>query len=310
MRILVTGAAGFIGGHLCERLLADGHAVVAMDNLSTGSLSNLEFCRAYGRAFTFINHDVCYENLPIYDLDAIMHLASPASPADYMRLPLETLLVGSQGTKRMADLALLNKQCRVVFTSTSEIYGDPLVHPQPESYWGHVNSIGPRSVYDEAKRYAEALLMAYRRTHGLDVRIARLFNTYGPRMRPHDGRVISTFIRQAHAHEALTIFGSGLQTRSFCYVTDTVDALVKMLHCDSISSPINIGNPQAITIIEIAHLVRDLLCSTSNIVHRDLPEDDPRQREPIITRAIEILKWKPTISLRDGILKMIDHQLC
>lgn len=304
MRILVTGGAGFIGSHLCERLLADGHEVLAMDNLLTGTTDNI--AHLAGRDdFTFIQHDVTNYIFVHGRLDFIFHLASPASPADYLAYPIQTLKVGSLGTHKTLGLAL-DKDAGLVLASTSEVYGDPLVHPQPENYWGNVNPVGPRGVYDEAKRFAEAITFAYRRFHGLNTKIARIFNTYGPRMRADDGRVVPAFVSQALSDRNLTIFGDGSQTRSFCYVSDTVDGLVRLMESD-FSGPVNIGNPEEMTIAEFADFVLDRISSKSSIVHRELPEDDPKVRKPNISLAVEKLGWKPAVGLDDGMDRTIDY---
>jgi len=304
MRILVTGGAGFIGSHLCERLLADGHEVLAMDNLLTGTTDNI--AHLAGRDdFSFIHHDVTNYIFVQGRLDFIFHLASPASPIDYLSYPIQTLKVGSLGTHKTLGLALV-KEAGFVLASTSEIYGDPLVHPQREDYWGNVNPVGPRGVYDEAKRFAEAITFAYRRFHGLNTKVARIFNTYGPRMRADDGRVVPAFISQALSDRNLTVFGNGSQTRSFCYVTDTVDGLVRLMESD-FPGPVNIGNPDEMTISAFAGFILDRIDSKSSIVHRELPEDDPKVRKPDISLAIEKLGWKPVVGLERGIDKTITY---
>ncbi|HEX9631220.1 MAG TPA: UDP-glucuronic acid decarboxylase family protein, partial [Gemmatimonadales bacterium] len=290
MTVLITGAAGFLGSHLVDRMLADGHEVVGMDNLVTGATRNLEHLAGRGD-FRFVNHNVSTYVTLHGALDGVMHFASPASPIDYLELPIQTLKVGALGTHNALGLALA-KGARFMLASTSEVYGDPLEHPQPEAYWGNVNPIGPRGVYDEAKRFAEAMTMAYHRAHGLDTRIVRIFNTYGPRMRPHDGRVVSNFIVQALQGEPLTIYGDGTQTRSFCYVDDLVEGIVR-LYARGSDQPTNIGNPAECTVLELAELVLTLTGSRSRIEHRPLPTDDPRQRCPNITRARETLEWEP-----------------
>jgi dTDP-glucose 4,6-dehydratase len=298
---VVTGGAGFLGSHLCDSLVADGYRVICVDNLETGSLQNVEHLR--GAAFAFMNHDIT-RHLEIEEpVDAVYHLASPASPIDYLRLPLQTLKVGSHGTHNALGLAKW-KRARFLLASTSEVYGDPLIHPQPETYWGNVNPIGPRGVYDEAKRYAEALTMAYHRQQGVDTCIVRIFNTYGPRMRPHDGRAIPTFVRQALANEPLTVFGDGSQTRSFCYVDDLVGGL-KALSASDEHLPVNIGNPAEYTLLELAQKVIAATGSTSEIVFEALPVDDPKVRQPDITRARQLLGWEPQVSLEDGLRRML-----
>jgi len=302
LRFLVTGAAGFIGSHLCDRLLAEGHEVIAVDNLLTGSMANLEHLE--GRpSFRFILHDVC-EPLAIEEpLDGVFHLASPASPKDYMEHPIETLDVGSLGTRRMLELARQHG-AGFLLTSTSECYGDPLVHPQPESYWGNVNPVGPRSCYDEAKRFAEALTMAYRRVYGLRTSIARIFNTYGPRMKLDDGRVVPTFLDQALRGAPLTVYGDGSQTRSFCYVSDMIEGLWR-LWLSGEPGPINLGNPVELSVLEFARKILELTGSNSPIQFLPLPEDDPRRRQPDITKARELLGWAPRVSLEEGLRETI-----
>ena len=294
---VVTGGAGFLGSHLCEALLARDHRVICVDNLETGSLANIEHLR--GDAFVFQPHDLT-EHVEIGGpVDFVYHLASPASPIDYLRLPLQTLKVGSYGTHNALGLAKV-KRARFLLASTSEVYGDPQVHPQPETYWGHVNPIGPRGVYDEAKRYAEALTMAYHRQQGVDTAIVRIFNTYGPRMRPHDGRAIPTFIRQALEEKPLTVFGSGSQTRSFCFVDDLVRGLILLVESGE-HLPVNIGNPDEMTLLELAEAVVRATGSASPIVFEALPVDDPQVRQPDITRARQILGWSPEVGLDDGL---------
>ena len=304
MRILVTGAAGFLGSHLCRRLLAEGHEVIGMDNFVTGRPGNVAPLFE-SRGFHFIQLDVT--NFVYVDgpLDAVMHFASPASPIDYLELPIQTLKVGSLGTHKTLGLAKA-KEARYFLASTSEVYGDPLVNPQPESYWGNVNPVGPRGVYDEAKRFAEALTMAYHRYHGLDVRIVRIFNTYGPAMRPHDGRVVSNFIRQALSGEPLTVYGDGSQTRSFCYVDDEIDGIYRLLMSDFVG-PMNIGNPDEMTVMQLARLVLKLTGASSGIETRPLPQDDPQVRRPMIERAREVLGWEPRTSLAEGLGSTIQY---
>ncbi len=304
MRILVTGGAGFIGSHLSDRLLEKGHSVIALDNLITGSTDNISHLA--GRSdFKFINHDVTeYIYIP-EDIDFIFHMASPASPIDYLMYPIQTLKVGALGTHKALGLAK-EKNAGLLLASTSEVYGDPLVHPQPESYWGNVNPVGPRGVYDEAKRYAEALVFAYHRTHGVDTRIARIFNTYGPRNRADDGRVVPSFVCQALKNEDLTIFGDGEQTRSFCFVSDTVNGLIALME-SSYHDPVNIGNPNEMTVKEFALEVIRLAGSASSLTYRDLPVDDPKVRKPDITTAGSVLNWKPEVSLEDGLKETIEY---
>jgi dTDP-glucose 4,6-dehydratase len=300
---VVTGGAGFLGSHLCEYLLGRGHRVLCLDNLDTGSLTNLEHLRQTD--LVFLQHDVTkFIDIP-EPVDYVFHFASPASPIDYLRLPLQTLKVGSHGTAHALGLAKA-KRARFLTASTSEIYGDPTVHPQPETYWGNVNSIGPRGVYDEAKRYAEALTMAYHRQQGVDTAIIRIFNTYGPRMRAFDGRAIPTFLRQALEGKPITIFGDGSQTRSFCYVSDLVDGIWRLAE-SGVHEPVNIGNPGEFTIRELADLVIELTGSTSEIVREALPTDDPQQRRPDITKAKELLGWEPTIDLRTGLTNLLER---
>jgi dTDP-glucose 4,6-dehydratase len=294
---VVTGGAGFLGSHLCEALLGRGHRVVCVDNLETGTLANVEHLR--DDAFVFLPYDVTEHVSLDEPIDFVYHLASPASPIDYLRLPLQTLKVGSEGTRNALGLAKA-KRARFLLASTSEVYGDPQVHPQPETYWGHVNPIGPRGVYDEAKRYAEALTMAYHRQQGVDTHIVRIFNTYGPRMRPHDGRAIPTFIRQALEGKPMTVFGEGGQTRSFCYVSDLIEGFVRLIDSD-MHLPVNIGNPGEFTILELAETILRMTGSPSAIVHEALPQDDPAVRRPDITLARELLGWEPTIELEEGL---------
>ena len=302
-RIVVTGGAGFLGSHLCDRLLDDGHEVVAIDNLVTGSVENIEHLYDHDR-FTFVRHDVTNHIWVPGDVDAILHMASPASPIDYLELPIQTLKVGSLGTHNALGLAR-EKGARFLLASTSEIYGDPEVHPQTEEYWGHVNPVGPRGVYDEAKRFAEAITMAYHREHGVEVRIVRIFNTYGPRMRPNDGRVVSTFLQQALQGQVLTVFGTGEQTRSFCYVDDLVSGIMKLLWSDH-TGPINIGNPREQTVLELAEEIGHVIGVPVELEHHDLPADDPGRRRPDITRARELLGWEPGVALVDGLAATAD----
>lgn len=303
-RALVTGGAGFLGSHLCERLLDEGLHVVCMDNLITGSLANIE--HLVGRTgFIFIHHDVTnFIHVP-GQLDYILHFASPASPIDYLHLPIQTLKVGSLGTHKALGLAKA-QGARFLLASTSEVYGDPLIHPQPEGYWGNVNPVGPRGVYDEAKRFAEALTMAYHRHHGVDTRIVRIFNTYGPRMRTNDGRVVPAFICQALAGEPLTAFGDGTQTRSFCFVDDLVEGILRLLRSDY-ADPMNIGNPAEMTVLEFARQIIRLTGSRSEIVFRPLPVDDPKVRQPDISLARRVLGWEPMVPLERGLATTIEY---
>jgi dTDP-glucose 4,6-dehydratase len=300
---LVTGGAGFLGSHLCDRLLADGHRVICVDNLDTGSLQNIEHIR--DGDFKFLQHDLTKALFIDEGVDRVYHLASPASPIDYSRLPLHTLKVGSYGTHHMLGLAK-EKRARFLLASTSEVYGDPQVHPQSEDYWGHVNPIGPRGVYDEAKRYAEALTMAYHRQQGVDTCIARIFNTFGPKMRPHDGRAIPTFLRQALQDKPVTVFGDGSQTRSFCFVDDLIAGLVTLMESD-VHLPVNLGNPDEFTLLELANAVIEVTESRSEVVFEALPADDPHVRQPDITRAREWLGWEPRVGLRDGLRMTIER---
>ena len=298
---LVTGGAGFLGSHLCDELLRRGNRVICVDNLETGSLANIEHIRV--PEFVHLNTDIIEPFFVDEPVDEVYHLASPASPIDYLRLPLHTLKVGSHGTHHALGLAKLHR-ARFLLASTSEVYGDPQVHPQPETYWGHVNPIGPRGVYDEAKRYAEALTMAYHRQQGVDTAIVRIFNTYGPRMRPHDGRAIPTFIRQALEEKPLTVFGSGGQTRSFCFVDDLVRGLILLAESGE-HLPVNIGNPAEMTLLELAEAVVRATGSSSPIVFEALPVDDPQVRQPDITRAQQILGWAPEIELDEGLRRTL-----
>jgi dTDP-glucose 4,6-dehydratase len=301
---LVTGGAGFLGSHLCERLLAEGHQVIAMDNLITGSIDNIAHL-AGNRNFKFIHHNVTEYIYLAEPVQHVFHFASPASPIDYLELPIQTLKVGSLGTHNALGLAKA-KGAKFLLASTSEVYGDPLQHPQSEDYWGNVNPIGPRGVYDEAKRFAEAMAMAYRRYHKVDTRIVRIFNTYGPRMRLRDGRVVPAFVGQALQGEPLTVFGHGSQTRSFCYVTDLIDGIYRLSQSDY-HEPVNIGNPTEFTILEFARLILKLTGSKSEIVFKPLPVDDPKQRRPDITRAKTILGWEPKVNLEIGLQKTIEY---
>ena len=298
MRVVVTGAAGFLGSHLTDRLLAEGHEVVGLDNLITGDERNI--AHLFGnRKFRFVLHDVTEYIFLDGAVDAILHFASPASPIDYLQIPIQTLKVGALGTHKALGLARA-KKARFLLASTSEVYGDPLVHPQPETYWGNVNPVGPRGCYDEAKRFAEAMTIAYRNFHGVDTRIVRIFNTYGPRMRPNDGRIVPSLIGQALRGEPLTVFGDGSQTRSFCYVPDLVEGITRLLQSDY-KDPLNLGNPTEMTVLEFAETIRRLTLTKAPIVHRPLPADDPKQRRPDITLAKKILGWEPKIGLEEGL---------
>jgi len=300
---LVTGGAGFLGSHLCDELLRRGHRVICVDNLETGSLANIEHIRS--PEFAHLNLDIVEPYFVDEPIDFVYHLASPASPIDYLRLPLHTLKVGSHGTHHSVGLAK-HKRARFLLASTSETYGDPEVHPQPESYWGHVNPIGPRGVYDEAKRYAEALTMAYHRQQGVDTAIVRIFHTYVSRMRPHDGRAIPTFLRQALQDRPLTVFGDGTQTRSFCFVSDLIDGIIRLAE-SGYHSPVNIGNPNEFTLLELAQAVIEVTESRSEIVHEALPTDDAQVRQPDITLAREVLGWDPKVELREGLRRTIEE---
>ena len=298
---VVTGGAGFLGSHLCEHLLARDHRVICLDNLETGSLANIEHLRS--EQFVFMPHDLTFHVEIAEPIDFVYHLASPASPIDYLRLPLHTLKVGSYGTHNALGLAKF-KRARFLLASTSEVYGDPQVHPQPETYWGNVNPIGPRGVYDEAKRYAEAMTMAYHRQQGVDTAIVRIFNSYGPRMRPHDGRAIPTFLRQALEEKPLTVFGDGSQTRSFCYVDDLIRGIVLLAESGE-HLPVNIGNPNEMSLLELAETVIRVTRSSSQIVFEALPVDDPQVRQPDITRARQLLGWEPEVDLEEGLRRTL-----
>ncbi len=304
MRVLITGVAGFLGSHLADRFLADGHTVVGMDNFVTGTRANLAHLATEPR-FSFVEHDVTRYIAVEGSLDGVLHFASPASPIDYLQLPIQTLKVGSLGTHNTLGVAKA-KGARYFLASTSEVYGDPQVHPQPESYWGHVNPVGPRGVYDEAKRFAEAMTMAYHRYHGLDTRIVRIFNTYGPRMRPYDGRVVSNFVVQALASQPITVYGDGGQTRSFCYVSDLIEGIYRLYHSDRVE-PTNIGNPVEFTVLQLAELVREMTGARSPIRFAPLPEDDPKVRRPDITVARQVLGWEPKVDLRAGLEQTIGY---
>jgi dTDP-glucose 4,6-dehydratase len=299
---LVTGGAGFLGSHLCEELLRRGHRVICVDNVETGSLANIAHIRA--PEFRFLHADIIEPYFVDDEVDFVYHFASPASPIDYLRLPLHTLKVGSHGTHHTLGLAKRHR-ARFLLASTSEVYGDPQVHPQPESYWGHVNPIGPRGVYDEAKRYAEALTMAYHRQQGVDTAIVRIFNTYGPRMRPYDGRAIPTFLRQALQDRPLTVFGDGSQTRSFCFVSDLVDGIIRLGE-SGYHQPVNVGNPDEYTLLQLAEAVIDVTGSRSEIVYEALPTDDPQVRQPDIALARQLLGWEPHVSLHEGLRRTIE----
>jgi dTDP-glucose 4,6-dehydratase len=304
MRVLITGGAGFLGSHLSDRFLAEGHEVIAMDNLLTGDKRNIAHLAGHER-FRFIKQDVTdyiYIDGPI---DAVLHFASPASPEDYLNYPIPTLKVGALGSHKTLGLAL-HKKARFLLASTSEVYGDPLIHPQPEDYWGNVNPIGPRGVYDEAKRFAEAMTMAYHRYHGLDTRIVRIFNTYGPKMRLNDGRVVPNFLTQALRRQPLTVYGDGSQTRSFCYVSDLVDGIYRLLMSDE-TEPVNIGNPNEFTILQFAQLINEMTENPAGIIFKPLPVDDPKIRQPDIGKARRILKWEPTVSVHEGLEKTLPY---
>ncbi len=303
MRVVITGAAGFIGSHLSEALLNKGAKVVGIDNLLTGDLANIAHLR--DRDFQFIRHDVTHYIDVEGPVDYVLHWASPASPIDYLELPIPTLKVGALGTHKALGLAKA-KKATFLLASTSEVYGDPLVHPQTESYWGNVNPIGPRGVYDEAKRFAEAMTVAYRRYHGVDTKIVRIFNTYGPRMRVKDGRAVPAFMSQALRNEDVTVFGDGTQTRSFCYVSDLVDGIIKLMEAP-VNDPVNIGNPHEMTIEQIARLIIEMTGSKSQVVYKPLPEDDPKVRQPDITRARTLLGWEPKVDLREGLSHTIEY---
>src|SRR5664279_1704543 len=304
LRIVVSGAAGFVGSHMCDRLLAEGHSVVALDNLLTGARANLAHLAGHP-GFLFVTQDITAPFSVAGAVDCVVNMASPASPKDYLEHPIETLDVGSLGTRRMLELALA-KNARFLVTSTSECYGDPMVHPQVETYWGNVNPVGPRSCYDASKRFAEALTMAYHRKHGLRTNIARIFNTYGPRMKLDDGRVVPAFLDQALRGEPMTVFGSGSQTRSFCYVSDLVDGLYRLMLSDE-RYPVNLGNPREMTILEFAEHIRHMTGTKSEIVFRDLPEDDPKQRQPDITKARALLGWEPRVPLDEGLRETVAY---
>jgi len=303
VRVVITGAAGFIGSHLSEALLDRGASVVGIDNLLTGDLANIAHLR--DRDFQFIRHDVTNYIDVDGPVDYVLHWASPASPIDYLELPIPTLKVGALGTHKALGLAKA-KKATFLIASTSEVYGDPLEHPQQESYWGNVNPIGPRGVYDEAKRFAEAMTVAYRRFHGVDTKIVRIFNTYGPRMRVNDGRAVPAFMSQALRNEEVTVFGDGSQTRSFCYVSDLVDGILRLMEAP-VNDPVNIGNPQELTIEQIARRIIEMTGSRSRIIYKPLPEDDPKVRQPDITRARTLLGWEPKVSLEEGLSKTIDY---
>lgn len=302
--VLITGAAGFLGSHLCDRFIHEGYKVYGMDNLITGSLKNIEHLFKL-KEFEFYHHDVSKFVFIPGKIDYILHFASPASPIDYLKIPIQTLKVGSLGTHNLLGFARV-KNARMLIASTSEVYGDPTVHPQNEEYWGNVNPVGPRGVYDEAKRFQEAITMAYHTYHGLETRIARIFNTYGPRMRLNDGRALPAFMGQALRGEDLTVFGDGSQTRSFCYVDDLIEGIYRLLMSDY-HLPVNLGNPQEITIKEFAEEIIDLTATSQKIIYKPLPKDDPKQRQPDISKAKELLKWSPTVSRREGLQKTLDY---
>ncbi len=304
MRTLITGGAGFLGSHLCDYLMEKGHDVICIDNLLTGSSENIEHCIGNPK-FTFIKHNVSEYIYIGGEIDNVLHFASPASPLDYLKLPIQTLKVGSLGTLNAIGVAK-DKKARFLLASTSEVYGDPLVHPQPEDYWGNVNPVGPRGVYDEAKRFAEAMVMAYHRSHGVDTRIVRIFNTYGSRMRINDGRALPAFISQALNGEDLTVFGDGSQTRSFCYVSDLVEGIYRLLVSD-VTDPVNIGNPTEIKLIDVAKEIVEMTGSKSKIIFKPLPIDDPKYRQPDITKAEKLLSWAPEVSRTDGLKKTIEY---
>lgn len=303
-RVLITGAAGFLGSHLCDRFLKEGYHVIGMDNLITGNLDNIEHLFSE-KHFEFYNHDVTKFVHVSGELDYILHFASPASPIDYLKIPIQTLKVGAMGTHNLLGLAKA-KNARILVASTSEVYGDPQVHPQTEDYWGHVNPVGPRGVYDEAKRYLEAITMAYHTYHGLETRIVRIFNTYGPRMRLNDGRVLPAFVGQALRGEDLTVFGDGSQTRSFCYVDDLVEGIYRLLMSDY-EKPVNVGNPSEISIADFAEEIIKLTGTTNKVIYKDLPKDDPMQRQPDITKAREILGWEPKVDRSEGLKRTYEY---
>ena len=307
MRTLITGGAGFLGSHLCDYLMEKGHDVICIDNLLTGSSENIEHCIGNPK-FTFIKHNVSEYIYIGGEIDNVLHFASPSSPLDYLKLPIQTLKVGSLGTLNAIGVAK-DKKARFLLASTSEVYGDPLVHPQPEDYWGNVNPVGPRGVYDEAKRFAEAMVMAYHRSHGVDTRIVRIFNTYGSRMRINDGRALPAFISQALNGEDLTVFGDGSQTRSFCYVSDLVEGIYRLLVSD-VTDPVNIGNPTEIKLIDVAKEIVEMTGSKSKIIFKPLPIDDPKCRQPDITKAEKLLSWAPEVSRTDGLKKTIEYFEC
>ena len=304
MRIVVTGAAGFLGSHLADRLIAEGHDVVGLDNLITGDLRNIAHL-AGSPKFRFVKHDVTEYIYLDGAVDAILHFASPASPIDYLQIPIQTLKVGALGTHKALGLARA-KNARFLLASTSEVYGDPLVHPPPETYWGNVNPVGPRGCYDEAKRFAEAMTVAYRNFHKVDTRIVRIFNTYGPRMRPNDGRIVPSLIGQALKNQPLTVFGDGSQTRSFCYVSDLIEGIYRLLVSDY-RDPMNVGNPAEMTVLEFAQTIKRVTGTSAPIVHRPLPVDDPKQRRPDIALAKAVLGWEPKVGLEEGLRKTIEH---
>jgi dTDP-glucose 4,6-dehydratase len=302
MRVLITGGAGFLGSHLCDFLLSQGYRIVCMDNLITGSTTNIQHLKD-NESFEFVQHNVAEYIRVDGKIDYVLHFASPASPIDFLRLPIQTIKAGALGTLNALGVAKANG-ARFLLASSSEVYGDPLINPQGEGYWGNVNPVGPRAVYDESKRFAEALTMAYHRQHGIDTRIARIFNTYGPRMRKNDGRVIPTFITQALNNEPLSVFGDGSQTRSFCYVSDLIEGIYRLMLSD-LNEPTNLGNPEEISILELGRKILEITLSRSEIVYKPLPEDDPKVRRPDIARAREILGWNPKVDLREGLTKTL-----
>jgi dTDP-glucose 4,6-dehydratase len=302
MNIVITGGAGFLGSHLCERLLSEGHLIICVDNFLTGSMGNIRHLLK-NKKFSLKLHDVCKHIEIEAKVDYVLHFASPASPVDYLDFPIQTLKVGSLGTHNVLGLAK-TKKAKILIASTSEVYGDPLVHPQKEDYWGNVNPIGPRGVYDEAKRFAESITLAYHRVHNIDTKIVRIFNTYGPRMRKNDGRAIPNFIGQALSHKPITMYGNGAQTRSFCYIDDLVEGIVRLMK-SPLNVPVNIGNPKEITLLDLAQEIIALTGSKSRIIHKPLPVDDPKRRRPDISRAKKYLRWQPKVTLKSGLKKTI-----
>lgn len=307
MRVIVTGGAGFIGSHLCQRLIEEGHKVICIDNLITGSPENIKHLLTV-KNFRFLEHNITKYIDIGEEIDFVLHFASPASPEDYLKFPIQTLKVGSLGTHNALGLAK-EKKAKFMLASTSEVYGDPLVHPQPETYWGNVNPLGVRGCYDESKRFAEAITMAYQRVHKIDTRIVRIFNTYGPRMRMHDGRVVPNFIYQALNNKPITVYGKGTQTRSFCYIDDLIEGILRLMRAKT-NEPLNLGNPDEFSVMQLAKLIIKLTGTKSKIIFRSLPQDDPRQRRPDISRAKSILKWSPKIKLEEGLQKTIEWFSC